>query len=316
MENKEKISLRKGLLETAPFHSANAPVVEISYMEYAEDPGDILSPNTTAFDEGGFAQISIHIAKMAIQMESYRTAASIPMSTARDLDVLHGVSTTGMMEDTLRNEAVMRAEKNLAEKYWSAGWSSRESTRTGWQKRVLRLLAKKNFDIYKYIESETDADRGRILMATVLSMANRVAKACRRGPGNFAIVPAEIMSYLEDCPGFVYLDEPSSSIIRTGNTRYVAKGMIANVKVYVDTHAKYNSGEILVGRTGRGDEPGIHFVEYSNEFLETVDHISLENKVCLLSRYAVAPVGNIEGMYLAEKIVIGKKPWWRKLFKL
>ena len=316
MKNKEKISLRKGLLETTPFHSANLPVVEIPYIDYTEDSDNVLQSTHTSFGEGETTQISLDMRKKAIRMESYRTAASIPMSTVSDLDVLHGVSAFGMMEDVLYNEAVLRAENNLAEKYWNAGWYSRGLTRTKWQKRVLKLLAKKNFDIYKYIESETDADHGRLLTATILSMANSVAKACRRGPGNFAIVPAEIMGYLEDWPGFVYLDEQSSSIIRSGNPRYVAKGVIANVKVYVDNHAKYNSGEILVGRSGREDEPGIHFVEYSNEFLETVDHISLESKICLLSRYAVEPVGNIEGMYLAERIVLGKKPWWRKLFKL
>jgi hypothetical protein len=64
-------------------------------------------------------------------------------------------------------------------------------------------------------------------------------------------------------------------------------------------------------------DPGIYFCEYTNEFISVEDPITRETKVQLRSRHACVEVGkNVSDSYITENILIGKEPWWKKLFRI
>jgi hypothetical protein len=117
---------------------------------------------------------------------------------------------------------------------------------------------------------------------------------------------------LEECSAYVF---DNTQNFTATNERFVLRGTLGNIQVYHDTYERWDSKNVLVGR--KSDDPnmpGIHFIEWSNEFLTLEDHSGV--RLALQSRHSIAEAGNYQGQYIADKIIVGMKPWWRKLFNL
>jgi hypothetical protein len=302
MERTE-ITLKGGLINTAPYHKLVGPDGFIPYLE-SKLTGE---PQIVELGTAPASTMEVYVKKAIVKAQSYQVSAEIPMSTSRDLDKLHGVSATDKMEATMYNEAVATVEKQIAKEYWENAWTNYENEKSGWQSFVLSFFG---LEKYTYVDNNPNA-----LASRIRALSNKIATETRRGPGNFVILSSQLLMLLEDCPAF-HFDTGQPSLTKEHSHSYLRAGYLGNIIVYHNTTDQWNSMEILVGRMGANDEPGIHFCEYSNEYQTMVDPLTMSTKMRLLSRYDVVRVGDCDGFYIADLISLEKKPWWRKLFRL
>ena len=296
----EQITLKGGLINTAPYHKMVGPDGIIPYLETQQtNESPVMIPG-----EIPMSTLEVRVKQAYVKTQSYQASAEIPATIARDLDVLHGTSASNMMQVTLYAEAVMLAEKQIAKEYWKNAWVNYENERTGWQSFILDFF---NLKKYTYINNDPNN-----LVNRIKALSNKIAAETRRGPGNFVILPSQLLILLEECPAFHY-DIGQPLLINEHGHNYNRAGYIGNIIVYHDTSDRWDSMEILVGRMGTNDEPGVHFCEYSNEYQSMIDSLTMVEKMRLLSRYAVVRVGECDGFYIADRISVEKKPWWRKL---
>lgn len=72
-------------------------------------------------------------------------------------------------------------------------------------------------------------------------------------PGNFVILPHGLLTLLEENPSLEYINPQSGGrILDLPNPRFVKRGRIGNISVYHDTYAKWDSHDVIVGKTSEG----------------------------------------------------------------
>ena len=77
-------------------------------------------------------------------------------------------------------------------------------------------------------------------------------------------------------------------------------GSIAGINVYTDPSVDFNDVEILIGRKGDGNGPGLVFMPYlMAESVQTIVEGTMAPKVAVKSRYALVEAGfHPESMYI------------------
>lgn len=311
MEIKEKITFAgRGLLQTAPFHSAeeSPSTILVNYLE-TETATEDHSVNPV---EIPIATINLNMRQKAVSAETYRTSAVL----TREQIVQSSFDALGQSKRILYHEMSNGIEKRLFEKYQESGEIERIAQRTKWQNFVLSKFGKWVDDIYTYIEddqvgNEIHHQQANKLASKIRVLSNRIAVKSRRGPGNFVVLPSQLLMLLEECSAYVF---DTTQKFTATNERFVLRGTLGNIQVYHDTHQIWDSGNILVGRKAGIDDPGVHFFEWYNEYM-TIE-VPEGTKLGLQSRQAMCDIGNYQGYYITGRIIVGKKPWWKKLFKL
>jgi hypothetical protein len=287
-------------LNTAAIVAANAPHGEIVYFDF------VGFDHEKPLEPGYIPEISIRKFSKVFHLEKYRVAAEIDPLQSKMISDLHGVSMRDEMISVLLSEDEMNRENVLYKKYEELSELSRNSLLTEWQKKV-----KKWFNQYKPVRYVLT---GEDVMRQIMLHANYIAVRCRRGQGNFAIVSAEILCLLEDTPAFTY--KQRTSIISMGLPVFELVGSFNGIDIFRNCKAKFNDRNIIVGRTTRNNESGVYFASTGRELMEMADSMTLKTKIAIDSRIEAADTVNADKNFTVFEIEIGKKPWWKKLFKL
>ena len=81
-------------------------------------------------------------------------------------------------------------------------------------------------------------------------------------------------------------------------------GSVAGINVYTDPTQKFESGDVLVGRKGDGNGPGLVFMPYlMAESVQTIAEGTMAPKVAVKSRFALVEAGfHPETQYVTYKI--------------
>ena len=145
--------------------------------------------------------------------------------------------------------------------------------------------------------AETLGTIQRRIMSKILAASNLIAQRGRRGAGTFAVCSAHIASALQDCAGFVAY--PLSNTINQTAGSLFPVGAISGVSIYVDPNMTWDNNEIVVGRKGKDNEPGVVFMpylmadklSYPSEGMEGAPVTSLK------SRYAIVKAGHHPQLY-------------------
>ena len=302
MNSKKKYALEGGLLNTVPFHSINSNVGTLSYLDITTAEKVEVKENWGQLPVTETVEISLGVKREHIKVETHKAETKISHEQFMDLDRL-GISLKDTVTDVLYHKLKMGTEKRIYELYVNLGKESKELLLTNWQK-TFRKYFKISYPSY------VTADK---INTFILSSANKIAKNTRIGPGNFAIVSSKIFSYICEDPSFEFFN---IGMIEK-NDVFGAKGKLGNIVIYTNLIGKYDDNTIVVGRIPKENEPGIHYVEYFNEFIEVAgSEVRDDLKIMFVSHQKVAEIGRAKDWYLTDTIIIGKKPWWRKLLKL
>jgi hypothetical protein len=297
MEIKDKISLVGGLMETAAYVSMEMPSGIVTYLDI-ENTG---KPEKLSPGELPTEVVPLGVKTKVIESETRVRSAKIPMEVFADLSAITRISPLAETERGLYNEMKTETQMRLYKKYKSLGEISAESQKSKWTKWVEKLF-KTSFPTYT-----------PNLATHLAKRSNQIAHKTRRGPANFVIVNPTMAWELEKSNAYEFAKIDTS--LSHGFDRV---GYLMGIVVYVNRFQSVHDNTVIIGRsTKASNEPGVYFCEYTNEFLSMEDTIERVVRVQLRSRNACVEVGNsVSDGYITENIIVGKTPWWRRMFGL
>ena len=207
----------------------------------------------------------------SVAAETFQVAAAVTREQVQDLKQF-GVDAVAQVEAVLTNELTQSINQHILGKMRSIAGSGISTVN-------LTLAA-----------GETRGDAHRRILTNILAAANLIAQNGRRGAGNFAVVGGSVASALQGVAGFVAY--PMANTINQVAGSIYPLGSIAGINVYTDPSIAFGSLEILVGRKGDGNGPGLVFMPYlMAESVQAIVEGTMAPKVAVKSRYALVEAG-------------------------
>ena len=207
----------------------------------------------------------------SVSAETFQVAAAVTREQVQDLKQF-GVDAVAQVEAVLTNELTQSINNHILTKMRSLAGS-------GIAGLDLELAA-----------GETKGDAHRRILTAILASANLIAQRGRRGAGNFAVVGGKIASALQGVAGFVAY--PMANTVNQVAGAIYPLGSIAGINVYTDPSISFDSTQVLVGRKGDGNGPGLVFMPYlMAESVQAIVEGTMAPKVAVKSRYALVEAG-------------------------
>ena len=209
----------------------------------------------------------------SVSAETFQVAAAVTREQVQDLKQF-GVDAVAQVEAVLTNELTQSINNHILSSMRAlAGDGIADLDHTG-----------------NLAGGETKADRHREILTSILAAANLIAQRGRRGAGNFAVVSGAIASALQSVAGFVAY--PMANTVNQVAGSIYPLGSVAGINIYTDPSIAFASTEVLVGRKGDGNGPGLVFMPYlMAESVQAIVEGTMAPKVAVKSRYALVEAG-------------------------
>ena len=223
----------------------------------------------------------------SVSAETFQVAAAVTREQVQDLKQF-GVDAVAQVEAVLTNELTQSINNHILTK--------------------MRSLAGSGITALDHTTGlsggETKDDRHREILTSILSAANLIAQRGRRGAGNFAVVGGAIASALQSVAGFVAY--PIANTVNQVAGSIYPLGSVAGINIYTDPSIAFDSEEVLVGRKGDGNGPGLVFMPYlMAESVQAIVEGTMAPKVAVKSRYALVEAGFHPGTQYEKFTVSG-----------
>ena len=225
----------------------------------------------------------------SVSAETFQVAAAVTREQVQDLKQF-GVDAIAQVEAVLTNELTQSINNHILLK--------------------MRDIAGSGIAGFTYLPAaglqggETIADRQRQILTNILAAANLIAQNGRRGAGNFAVVGGAMASALQSVAGFVAY--PMANTINQVAGSIYPLGSVAGVNIYTDPSRAFGETEVLVGRKGDGNGPGLVFMPYlMAESVQAIVEGTMAPKVAVKSRYALVEAGFHPGTQYEKFTVAG-----------
>ena len=240
-----------------------------------KDAKGVQTPMTRGVGEQTMDKVmGLSLFSKSVSAETFQVAAAVTREQVQDLKQF-GVDAVAQVEAVLTNELTQSINEHILTKMRSIA-----GTTNG-----LTFTYSGNFT-----GGETIADRQRRILTNILAAANLIAQNGRRGAGNFAVVGGAMASALQSVAGFVAY--PMANTINQVAGSIYPLGSIAGINVYTDPSQAFGSEEVLVGRKGDGNGPGLVFMPYlMAESVQAIVEGTMAPKVAVKSRYALVEAG-------------------------
>lgn len=208
----------------------------------------------------------------SVSAQTFQVAAAVTREQVQDLKQF-GVDAVAQVEAVLTNELTQSINNHILTKMRSIAG------------------ANGNFNVAIVANSgETTADSHRKILTKILALANKIAQNGRRGAGNFAVVGGEVASAIQSIAGFVAY--PIANTVNQVAGSIYPLGSVAGINIYTDPSIAFNSDEVLIGRKGDGNGPGLVFMPYlMAESVQAIVEGTMAPKVAVKSRYALVEAG-------------------------
>jgi hypothetical protein len=213
----------------------------------------------------------------SVAAETFQVAAAVTREQVQDLKQF-GVDAVAQVEAVLTNELTQSINNHILNKMRSIAGEN-------------LFGAGNTMDVaINAAGGETKGDAHRRILTAILAAGNLIAQRGRRGAGNFAVVGGKVASALQGVSGFVAY--PMANTINQVAGAIYPLGSIAGINVYTDPSIAFDSVEILIGRKGDGNGPGLVFMPYlMAESVQTIVEGTMAPKVAVKSRYALVEAG-------------------------
>lgn len=252
-------------------------------------------------DSSEIGKASMTVLNKVYTTQLHRVRCVNDSHMSHTLQNLHGLDMSKMMVSTLLSEDTVHREKILYNKYAELSNQSSDLFVTKWQKRVQGLFKKLQFPHY--------VNSGDEMYKKIMMHCRMIESRSSLGPGNFVMLPGELLSILEESPNFMYL---MSGEVK--NSMFNEVGSINGVKVFTNMYSKGMT--VIVGRETKDQQPGTYFIHQDRELLQMENQISMKHETEIRSRYCVVDTTDAHLNYASFEVKIGEKPWWRKMFRL
>ena len=272
---------------------SGAGAAEISLVKALEDHipafsgagneagSDDYAPMSRGFGEQQADRVmGLSLFSKSVSAETFQVAAAVTREQVQDLKQF-GVDAVAQVEAVLTNELTQSINNHILGKMRELAG------------RNLFGLDNNNDPVkldLSITAGETKGDAHRRILTSILAAANLIAQRGRRGAGNFAVVGGKVASALQGVAGFVAY--PMANTVNQVAGAIYPLGSIAGINVYTDPSISFDSAEVLVGRKGDGNGPGLVFMPYlMAESVQAIVEGTMAPKVAVKSRYALVEAG-------------------------
>ena len=216
----------------------------------------------------------------SVAAETFQVAAAVTREQVQDLKQF-GVDAVAQVEAVLTNELTQSINNHILRTMRTIAGTNLFGNVADDPANVLSLTL---------AAGETKGDAHRRILTSILAAANLIAQRGRRGAGNFAVVGGLVASAIQGVAGFVAY--PMANTVNQVAGAIYPLGSIAGINVYTDPSVAFESTEILVGRKGDGNGPGLVFMPYlMAESVQAIVEGTMAPKVAVKSRYALVEAG-------------------------
>ena len=239
--------------------------------------GEALGDSGTAFKEMGFS-----IERVAVNARTRALKAEYTTELAQDLRAVHGLDAESELANILSVEILNEINREvLRTVYTTAVTGARQSD-----------LANQGgvYDLNLDSDGRWSAERFRGLMFQIEREANAIAKATRRGKGNFIITSADVASALA-MGGFLNLSPALNVNLNADDTGNIFAGILNNkMKVFIDPFATAGVDFACIGYKGASPyDAGIFYCPYVPlQMVRAVGQDTFQPKIGFKTRYGMA----------------------------
>ena len=225
----------------------------------------------------------------SVAAQTFQVAAAVTREQVQDLKQF-GVDAVAQVESVLTNELTQSINNLILSKLNALGKENAGVTAAG-------VYESADLDIdlgvaADYLGGETRSSNHRRILTSILAAANYIANKGRRGAGNFCVVGPKVATALQSVAGFVA--NPMANTLSQAAGAIYPVGSVAGVNVYTDPRQEWGGSnhEVLVGRKGDGNGPGLVFMPYlMAESVQTIAEGTMAPKVAVKSRFALVEAG-------------------------
>ena len=216
----------------------------------------------------------------SVAAETFQVAAAVTREQVQDLKQF-GVDAVAQVEAVLTNELTQSINNHILTSMRGLAGQGLGVDNNGVNEVSIAVTAN---------SGETRADSYRAILTNILAAANLIAQQGRRGAGNFAVVGGAVASALQSVAGFVAY--PMANTVNQVAGSIYPLGSVAGINVYTDPSIAFGSAEVLIGRKGDGNGPGLVFMPYlMAESVQAIVEGTMAPKVAVKSRYALVEAG-------------------------
>jgi hypothetical protein len=290
-------------LETAKNLETGHGYGTITYLDFN------LDPSTSDKD---YPHLKLMTMSKHIQLQTYQVKSRIDEEAIADLKVFHAVDVEAMIRSTLESESLLQRHKNLLNVYMGLSDESEKEMMTGWKKTLKKIFPKIRYKTYLINDS---MDGSKLLIYSIIRIANLIAARSRRGPANFIICNGQVGALIQDHPSFVYSESPMYTN-NPGEIRSIGS-IGGNMEVFINSFQRYTDNTIIVGRKTQENESGVYLVENkeSKEIIEidVQEGSKMIKTKSLRERLAFVQTENANRNFMKFEVAFTKKPLWRRI---
>ena len=275
-------TLAAGLVTVTYADAELVPALEDHIPEFsgAKDANALGAPMSRGLGESTPDKVmGLSLFSKSVAAETFQVAAAVTREQVQDLKQF-GVDAVAQVEAVLTNELTQSINNHILLTMRSIAGTNLFGLDGGVPKTMNIAVT----------GGETKGDSHRRILTAILAAGNLIAQRGRRGAGNFAVVGGKVASALQGVAGFVAY--PMANTINQVAGAIYPLGSIAGINVYTDPSVAFDDVEILVGRKGDGNGPGLVFMPYlMAESVQTIVEGTMAPKVAVKSRYALVQAG-------------------------
>ena len=215
----------------------------------------------------------------AIEAKTYQVAAAVTREQVQDLKQF-GVDAVAQVEAVLTNELTQTINDLIIGEIADLAGDNMTASAV-------------SLDVTLATPSgggQTEGSEHRKVLTGILAAANLIANRGRRGAGNFAVVGPQVATLIQSVAGFV--PNPFANTATQAAGAIYPVGSVAGVQVYTNPKWAWGYADVLVGRKGDGNGPGLVFMPYlMAESVQTIAEGTMAPKVAVKSRFALVAAG-------------------------
>lgn len=249
-----------------------------------------------------------------VQAGTFQVTISVTTEQIQDMNRQFGIDILAMAEGVLVNEVSQSINKHILSRAFALGWQNNydvyqtqgftlnltvDPTQTASAGTTPSFIGKNdtglswsgNVPVYaNYGGFENLSTAQQRVVSKIHAASNLIHTRGRRGPANFVITNAQILSALNIVKGFSLA--PFDNTLNQSSGQLYPAGTLFGMTVYVDPNMTWDDTRVLVGRKGADIEPGIKFMPYlMAESISTIAEGTMSPKIAVKSRYALVEAG-------------------------
>ena len=242
--------------------------------------GEALGDGTTP--NAGFKEMGFSIERVSVEAKTRALKAEYTTELAQDLRAVHGLDAESELANILSVEILNEINREVLRTVYA----------TAKQGAAQSDLANGGgiYDLSLDSDGRWSAERFRGLMFQIEREANAIAKATRRGKGNFVICSADVASALA-MGGFLNLSPALNVNLNADDTGNIFAGILNNkMKVFIDPFATAGVDFACVGYKGASPyDAGIFYCPYVPlQMVRAVGQDTFQPKIGFKTRYGMA----------------------------